>query len=100
MSFADLKRNSTSNFEKLNDQLSKLASNKSNDREELPLWKPTTDKAGNAFAIIRFLPAPDGEDFPFVRRWDHGFQGPGGWYIELSRTTLGQGEKDPVKLAA
>lgn len=58
------------------------------------LWKPTVDKAGNGYAVIRFLPAPKGEDMPFVRIWDHGFQGPGGWFIEKSRTTLG--EQDPV----
>ena len=61
-------------------------------------WKPTLDKAGNGFAVIRFLPAPavDGDDaLPWVRIFSHGFQGPGGkWYIESSLTTLGQ--KDPV----
>ena len=57
-------------------------------------WKLTTDKAGNGFAIIRFLPASDGEDMPFVKLYSHAFQGPGGWYIENSLTTLGQ--KDPV----
>ena len=58
-------------------------------------WKPTRDKAGNGFAVIRFLPAPQGEEMPFVRLWDHGFQGPTGlWYIENSLTTLNQ--DDPV----
>jgi hypothetical protein len=54
----------------------------------------TTDKAGNGFAIIRFLPASDGEDMPFVKLYSHAFQGPGGWYIENSLTTLGK--KDPL----
>jgi hypothetical protein len=59
------------------------------------MWKPTRDKAGNGFAIIRFLPAPKGEEMPFVRVWDHGFQGPTGlWYIENSLTTINQ--DDPV----
>lgn len=94
MSFADLKRNSSSNFEKLNSELNKLASNKSfSDPTDDKLWKLSTDKAGNGFAVIRFLPAPDGEDMPFIRIWNHGFQGPGGWYIEKSLTTFG--EKDP-----
>ncbi len=54
-------------------------------------WKPEVDKAGNGYAVIRFLPASDGEDVPFVRVWDHGFQGPTGqWFIEKSLTTLGQ----------
>ena len=62
--------------------------------EDNRFWKPEVDKSGNGYAIIRFLPAPAGEDVPFVRVWDHGFQGPGGWYIEKSLTTIGQ--KDPV----
>jgi len=58
------------------------------------LWKLECDKSGNGYAVIRFLPAPDGEDLPFVKLYSHAFQGPGGWYIENSLTTLGQ--KDPV----
>ena len=57
------------------------------------LWKPEVDKAGNGYAVIRFLPAPDGEDLPWVKMYSHAFQGPGGWYIENSLTTLNQ--KDP-----
>ena len=57
-------------------------------------WRPELDKSGNGYAVIRFLPAPEGEDLPWARIWNHGFQGPGGWYIENSLTTLGQ--KDPV----
>jgi hypothetical protein len=59
------------------------------------LWKPQVDKAGNGYAVIRFLPAPTGEDLPWVRVWNHAFQGPTGqWFIENSLTTLNQ--KDPV----
>ena len=59
------------------------------------LWKPTMDKSGNGYAVIRFLPAPDGEDLPWVKLWNHAFQGPTGqWYIENSLTTLGK--NDPV----
>lgn len=57
-------------------------------------WQPTVDKAGNGQAIIRFMPAPPGEDVPFIRYWEHGFQGPGGWYIEKSLSSIGQA--DPV----
>ncbi len=57
-------------------------------------WRPELDKSGNGMAVVRFLPPPDGEDLPWARTWNHGFQGPGGWYIENSLTTLGQ--KDPV----
>ena len=59
------------------------------------LWKPELDKSGNGYAVIRFLPASDGEDMPWAKLWNHAFQGPTGqWYIENSLTTLGQ--KDPV----
>jgi hypothetical protein len=57
-------------------------------------WKPELDKSGNGFAQIRFLPTPEGEEMPWVSYWDHGFQGPGGWYIEKSLTTLNK--QDPV----
>ena len=57
--------------------------------------EPTVDQAGNGYAVIRFLPAPQGEDMPWVQLWNHGFQGPTGkWYIENSLTTLKQ--TDPV----
>ena len=58
------------------------------------IWKPEMDKSGNGYAVIRFLPAPDGEDLPWVKVFSHAFQGPGGWYIENSLTTINQ--KDPV----
>ena len=59
------------------------------------LWKPQVDKAGNGYAVIRFLPAMEGEELPWVRVWNHAFQGPTGqWYIENSLTTINQ--KDPV----
>ena len=93
-SFDALKKNRTKSLDKLNDQLSKIGSKGYSDPDEGKYWKPTRDAAGNGFAIIRFLPEPAGEDVPFVRLWDHGFQGPGGWYIENSLTTLGQ--EDPV----
>ena len=59
------------------------------------LWKPELDKAGNGYAVIRFLPAVEGEDLPWAKIWSHAFQGPTGqWYIENSLTTIGP--KDPV----
>jgi len=63
-------------------------------RDDEGYWKPTVDKAGNGSAIIRFLPAPPPETIPFVSFYRHAFEGPNGWYIELSRTTIG--ESDPV----
>jgi len=59
------------------------------------LWKPELDKSGNGYAVLRFLPAVQGEDLPWAKVWNHAFQGPTGqWYIENSLTTLNQ--KDPV----
>jgi len=95
MSFDALKKNRSSSLNKLNAQLEKISTKSYSDPNEGKMWKPTRDKAGNGFAIIRFLPAPGGEEMPFVRIWDHGFQGPTGlWYIENSLTTINQ--DDPV----
>lgn len=91
--FSKLKANSgKKSLEDLNAKLAKLNENAktSDDR----FWSPDVDKAGNGYAVLRFLPAPGEEDFPFVRVFDHGFQGPGGWYIENSLTTIGK--NDPV----
>ena len=93
-SFSAMKKNSKSQFDKLITEVSKLNAPAQGGQDDNRFWKPEVDKAGNGYAIIRFLPAPEGEDTPYVRIWDHGFQGPGGWYIEKSLTTLGQ--KDPV----
>ena len=91
MSFNSLKQNKSSIFNKLQKQLEDTTKVGTTDER---LWKLTTDKAGNGFAVIRFLPASDGEDMPFVKLYNHGFQGPGGWYIENSLTTLGK--DDPM----
>ncbi len=59
------------------------------------LWKPELDKSGNGYAVLRFLPAIEGEDMPWAKIWNHAFQGPTGqWYIENSLTTIGKA--DPV----
>ena len=93
--FSSLKKNRSKTLDKLNSQLEKISSKSYQDPNTGKFWKPTRDKAGNGFAVIRFLPAPQGEEMPFVRLWDHGFQGPTGlWYIENSLTTLNQ--DDPV----
>lgn len=92
--FANLKKQSSlgSLTDKLVKEVEKLNSTGSVNDDRF--WKPTMDKSGVGSAIIRFLPAPDGEDLPWVKMYSHGFQGPGGWYIENSLTTIGQ--KDPV----
>ena len=97
MSFSNLKRNRDS-IEKLTKAIETTTqSAEAGSKDDNRMWAPTVDKSGNGMAVIRFLPAPeaDGEDgLPWIRMFDHGFQGPGGWYIENSLTTLGQ--KDPV----
>jgi hypothetical protein len=92
--FATLKKKRGSSLDKLIQETSKLNTTTQRAGGDDRLWKPEVDKAGNGFAVIRFLPEPAGEDLPWVRVFDHGFQGPGGWYIENSLTTIGQ--KDPV----
>lgn len=97
MSFADLKKNrSTNQIAHLQSQAAKAAGNGGEKSyKDDTLWAPTVDKAGNGYAVIRFLPAPKGEELPWVRYWNHGFKGPTGkWYIENSLTSIGQ--KDPV----
>jgi len=93
MSFANLKKQSKlgSLTQKLVKEVEKMNTNGGVDDR---LWKLEVDKSGNGYAVIRFLPAPDGEDLPFVKLYSHAFKGSGGWYIENSLTTLGQ--KDPV----
>ena len=92
-SFAELKRARKSTYEKILEETNKLQ-NTGGRSDDDRFWKPEVDKAGNGYAVIRFLPAPQGEDLPWVRMFSHGFQGPGGWYIENSLTTLGK--DDPV----
>jgi len=95
MSFQNLKRN--------RDQISKLvqaaeATGGGGDKKSYAderVWKPTVDKAGNGYAVLRFLPGAEGQELPWARYWDHGFKGPTGlWYIENSLTSIGQ--NDPV----
>jgi len=95
MSFQNLKKQSKLGnlTAKLVKEVEKMNNNGGSSSDER-LWKLEVDKGGNGYAVIRFLPAPEGEDLPFVKLYSHAFQGPGGWYIENSLTTLGQ--KDPV----
>ena len=94
--FSSLKRNRNS-FDKLTKAVESINTPTEGSKGDDRFWQPEVDKAGNGMAVIRFLPGPaaDGDEaLPWVRLFDHGFQGPGGWYIENSLTTLGQ--KDPV----
>ena len=92
MSFSTLKKRSSTSLEKLVQEAEKL--NKQGPGADERFWKPELDKSGNGYAVIRFLPAPDKEDLPWAKVYSHAFQGPGGWYIENSLTTVNK--KDPV----
>ena len=92
MSFAELKKKSNANFDFLQDKIKELSNNNSNVDERI--WKPGLDSSGSGYAVIRFLPPTEGEELPWAKVYSHAFQGPGGWYIENSLTTLNQ--KDPV----
>ena len=96
MSFNDLKKQSSlgSLTSKLVKEVEKMNSGGGAAGADERLWKPEVDKTGNGYAVIRFLPAPEGEDLPWVKLFSHAFQGPGGWYIENSLTTINQ--KDPL----
>ena len=94
MSFATMKKNRNKSLESLIKETEKINSPSFGNGDDDRFWRTALDKSGNGYAVIRFLPAPTGEDVPWVRTFNHGFQGPGGWYIENSLTTLGQ--KDPV----
>ena len=94
MSLAALKKQS--DFSSLIDEYNKQTTPQTESRsfDDERIWKPELDKSGNGYAVIRFLPAPEGEDIPWQRMFSHSFQGPGGWYIENSLTTINK--SDPV----
>ena len=91
MSFSDLKRKSQANFDFLQKELTKSSTEGGADDR---LWKPELDASGNGYAVLRFLPAPDGEALPWAKLYSHAFQGPGGWLIDNCLTT--NGDKCPV----
>ena len=97
MDFESLKK-SSSNFDAITKALeTKMTpeNQQSNNKyQDDRLWKPELDKTGNGYAVLRFLPASNGEEMPWQRVWTHAFQDKGGWFIENSLTTLNQ--KDPV----
>ena len=94
-SFANLKKRRTTDLEKLQSEIEKINKPQTNfSRDDDRFWKAELDKSGSGYAVIRFLPSLDDDKTAFVRVFNHGFQGPGGWYIENSLTTIGQ--KDPL----
>jgi len=94
--FAELKRQRNKDLKKLTNEITKLGgASEKKSYEDTRFWRPSVDKSGNGYAVIRFLPSPQNEDMPWVQLWSHSFQGPTGkWYIENSLTTINQ--KDPV----
>ena len=93
--FASLKKSRSNDLQKLQTEVEKINNPKNNfSREDERFWKAELDKSGNGYAVIRFLPPPNNEEMAWAKIFNHGFQGPGGWYIENSLTTLGQ--KDPL----
>ena len=97
MDINTLRKMRGTNFAKISGEFEKIANPQSESKsyQDDRIWKLEADKAGNGTATIRFLPNPNGDDLPWVRIFNHGFQGPTGkWYIENSLTTIG--EADPV----
>lgn len=90
--FSSMKKNAQSSIERLSKEMGKLNSKASYDDDRF--WSLERDKAGNGYAVVRFLPPVEGEDYPWVRLFSHGFQGKGGWMIENCPTTVGK--KCPV----
>ena len=88
MGFSDFKKNSSGGFDKLTEAMNKLSKGSESYKDDR-FWRPELDKSSNGYAIIRFLPAVDGEDIPWARLFNHGFKGPGGWLIDNCPTTIG-----------
>ncbi len=76
-------------YTKLADKMAKANSGSKNFKQDERFWYPERDKVGNAYAVIRFLPPSENEDMSFVKRFNHGFEDVGGWYIEECPTTIG-----------
>ena len=91
MCIRDRLKKNRGNFAKLTEQLEATVSpQKNSSNRDDRFWKPQTDKSGNGYALIRFLPPSEGEELPWARVFNHGFKGPGGWLIENCPTTIGK----------
>jgi hypothetical protein len=87
--FADMKKNRRNTMESIRTVVEKTQKDTQSYQDDR-FWKPEQDKGGNGFAVVRFLAQTDGEDIPWIKYWDHGFQGPGGWFIENCLTSINQ----------
>lgn len=89
MSFKDLKKKSQ-DISKLTQELEKMNKGGAESYKDDRFWRPELDKASNGYAVIRFLPPVENEEVPWVRTFNHGFKGSGGWFIENCPTTIGK----------
>lgn len=89
MSFKDLKKKRTS-FEDLTKKLQESSSSGGNFKKDERLWYPELDQAKNGYAVIRFLPASEGNILPWAKCYSHGFKDVGGWFIEECPTSIGK----------
>lgn len=94
MSFAQLKKASKTSFKQLAEKMANEGKKASYDDNRF--WQPDVDKSGSGFAIIRFLPAVDGEDSPYIKIYNHGFKINNRWMIENCPTSMGAGHPCPV----
>ena len=95
MSFSDYLQNRESALQNMVTSLKKEMNPETRGGDDDRIWKPKMGSDNTGYAVVRFLPGSDVSKTPWVRVYDHGFQGPSGkWYIENSLTTIGQ--KDPV----
>lgn len=98
MDIQTLRKMRSNDFSKIVGEFDKIANPSTGEAKSYKddrFWKLEADKVGNGTAVIRFLPRHIEDELPWVRIFNHSFQGPTGkWYIENSLTTLN--EKDPV----
>lgn len=90
MNFAELKKKSKSNLNNLVAELDKMSSGTKSFQDDRFWSVPMDEKTGNGTALFRFLPAGKNYKLPWTSLYSHAFQGPGGWYIENSLTTIGK----------
>lgn len=93
MNFQELRKNRNESFKKLMDKVQQ--DTHGSYVPDPRYWRPTVDAEGNGTATLRFLPAPEGEDFPFIKFFSYSFKGATGrFYNHLALSTIN--EKDPV----
>ena len=88
LSIADLRALRSKGFGQITEALNKKSEYA---RDDDNFFKLTADKAGNASAVIRFLPKHADDELPWVTYYSHGFQGDNGrWLIDNCPSSLNQ----------